>query len=215
MTLPAIYSDLDTEVSVVCSQAAERIRTRMKRTAEDIIEIGSDLTLVKDTIDHGLFLPWIEAEFEMSERSARKFMAAYERFGKLPQNGDLESFQPSALYALTTASDEVVDEAMELAKQGKVSSAAIAKLKAEKKKLNEKYNVEKAKAKNLSDQNAELHGRETDLLDNVQWLEAEAADIAKESPAEAVSINKYRVMLAAVWEMAPPDDRAWFKAEYT
>ncbi len=216
MTLPTIYGEFDSEVAVVCSQAAERIRTRMKRTAEDIIEIGGDLTLVKGTIDHGLFLKWVEAEFEMSERTARNFMAVYEKF-KTAKFADLESFQPSALYALTTASDEVVGEAMEMAKQGKVTPAAINKLKEEKKKLKEKYDLAKAKVDNLDVQNAKLHGRETDLRDNIGWLEGEIERLSEELKSKApstIEINKHRVMLVAVWEMAPPEDRQWFKSEY-
>ena len=33
---------------------------------------------LKAALSHGSFLPRIEAEFEMSERSARNFMAVYE-----------------------------------------------------------------------------------------------------------------------------------------
>lgn len=42
-----------------------------KRTVEDIIEIGRELTVVKADLPHGQFLPWIAAEFEMSQQTLR------------------------------------------------------------------------------------------------------------------------------------------------
>jgi hypothetical protein len=36
---------------------------------------------VKEKLDHGKFLAWIKAEFDMAERSARRFMNVYQRFG--------------------------------------------------------------------------------------------------------------------------------------
>ena len=58
--------------------AAERIKLRLKRTVEDIIEIGRELTTVKAELPHGQFLPWIAAEFEMSEDTAARKRAAFE-----------------------------------------------------------------------------------------------------------------------------------------
>ena len=67
--------------AVVARTAAERIKLRLKRTVEDIIEIGRELTAVKDELPHGQFLPWIAAEFEMSDRTANDFMNVANRFG--------------------------------------------------------------------------------------------------------------------------------------
>lgn len=61
----------------------------MKRTAEDIVEIGRDLKEVKEKLDHGQFLPWIESEFGMSQQTASNFMRVAEQFAdKLPIIGN-------------------------------------------------------------------------------------------------------------------------------
>ena len=53
---------------------AALIRRLMRRTAEDNIAIGQALIRQKNSLPHGTFLPWIEVEFDMSERAAHRFM---------------------------------------------------------------------------------------------------------------------------------------------
>ena len=60
------YGALPVELAVKSRAAAERIKLRLKRTVEDIIEIGRELTAIKAELPHGQFLPWIAAEFEMT-----------------------------------------------------------------------------------------------------------------------------------------------------
>jgi len=40
-----------------------------------VITVGQALIRQKPRLPHGMFLPWIEAEFGMSEQSAQKFAA--------------------------------------------------------------------------------------------------------------------------------------------
>jgi hypothetical protein len=85
---------------------------RNARTAQDIIEIGKDLAAVKDALPHGQFGKWIEAEFEMSQDTAGRFMnVAAKLKDQIPHGAE---FQPSVLYALAAPStpDEVVDAAV-------------------------------------------------------------------------------------------------------
>src|SRR4051812_33699293 len=42
---------------------------------------GLDLIATKKRLGHGHFLAWIDAEFGMTDRTARNFMRAAERFG--------------------------------------------------------------------------------------------------------------------------------------
>ena len=83
-------------------EIAERIRARIRRTAEDIIAVGADLARVKAQLGHGKFLDWIDREFGMSERSARNYMsvAAWAE-GKSATVADLA---PSTLYLLASPS---------------------------------------------------------------------------------------------------------------
>jgi hypothetical protein len=102
--------------------AAERIRVRMKRTAEDIIEIGRDLLAVKTKLGHGNFLPWIEAEFGMSQRTAYNFMAVSEKLGD--KVATVANFAPKALYLLASAPAEVVTQVETKAEAGETVSVA-------------------------------------------------------------------------------------------
>jgi hypothetical protein len=64
---------LPREVEVEARADAALIRGLMRRTAEDNIAIGKALIRQKNSLPHGTFLPWIEAEFDMSERAAHRF----------------------------------------------------------------------------------------------------------------------------------------------
>ncbi len=70
-----VFVDTEAVDTGQLQEIAERIRNRVRRAAEDIISIGQDLTRVKDQLGHGKFLTWIDREFGMTERSARRYMA--------------------------------------------------------------------------------------------------------------------------------------------
>ena len=122
------HSDIQAEPRLI--DIADRIRVRLRRTAEDIIEIGRDLLEAKRLLPHGQFLPWIEQSFEMSEDSAARFMAVAARFGnQIPQ---LAEFAPSVLYLLAAPSTPttVREAAIEAAQRGeKVTHAIIKRLR--------------------------------------------------------------------------------------
>lgn len=50
-----------------------------------IFETGRRLTAVKETLDHGQFLPWLEENFQLTDRSARNYMKLYDRFKDEPR----------------------------------------------------------------------------------------------------------------------------------
>ncbi len=108
---------------------AEDTRTRMKRSALDIYHIGANLMEAQNLLAHGEFLPWIEAEFDMSQRSAYKFMNVAKAFqGKFAQNANLE-IAASALYLLASPEtpDDARNEALKLAAAGETISPKKAK----------------------------------------------------------------------------------------
>jgi|GEM_PF-6455319 len=97
--------------------AAERVRLRLKRTAEDIIAIGHELIAVKADLDHGQFQAWLQMEFDMTDRTARRFIQVAERF---QTKSDIMSDLPATiLYQLSaplldedvalTVAEQVVD----------------------------------------------------------------------------------------------------------
>ena len=121
------YGLLETKLADKVRSAADRIRERVKKTVEDIIEVGNDLLAVKEALPHGQFLPWLKAEFGWSERSAQNFMSVAEQF-KSAKIADLP-IQPSAAYLLAAPSvpDEAREKAVEKAEAGEEITFAAAK----------------------------------------------------------------------------------------
>lgn len=94
--------------------ATERIHVRMRRTAEDLIMIGKDLSLIKENLDHGLFGEWVSQNFEMTHRTANNFINVYLRFED--SISELDHIKPSILYQLAAPStpDEVVEKVIDM-----------------------------------------------------------------------------------------------------
>ncbi|GAB4540934.1 MAG: hypothetical protein Tsb0014_32480 [Pleurocapsa sp.] len=121
------YSDLDSEVRIVVQQRTLEIKNLMRRTVQDIIEIGQKLTEVKARLGHGNYLKWLKHEFEWQERSARNFMRVAEAF-KTANFADLD-FAASALYLLAAPSvpEQVRQTALEMAGNGETITYSKAK----------------------------------------------------------------------------------------
>lgn len=111
------YSGLPAETRIVVQQRTSEIRSLMKRTASDIIEIGQKLIEVKDQLGHGKFGAWLEAEFAWSDRTAQKFMRVADSFKSEP-GSDL--IPPKALYLLSAPStpEAAREEAVDRAESG-------------------------------------------------------------------------------------------------
>ncbi len=122
------YSRLESGLAEWVQSAADRIREKVKRTLEDIIEVGQDLLSVKEALPHGEFGSWLKAEFGWAERMAQNFMSVAERFGKTEIIADLK-IAPTAAYLL--AAPSVPDEARKLAlgraEAGEQITTAVAK----------------------------------------------------------------------------------------
>lgn len=118
------YSVIDEVCRDDVRDAAVRIKVRMARTAADIIDIGRDLISVKESVGHGNFLPWIDAEFGMTYRTAQRFMSVAERVGT--KSDTMSHLPPTALYALTSPStpEDIVEEVANRAASGEVFTAA-------------------------------------------------------------------------------------------
>jgi hypothetical protein len=112
------YTTLSPRTRVVVQQHANEIKSLMRRTVQDIINIGQRLIEVKEQLAHGHFEAWLRAEFNWSESAARKFMQVTRQF-KSVNFTDL-SIDASALYLLAAPStpEAVRQEALERAGQG-------------------------------------------------------------------------------------------------
>jgi chaperonin cofactor prefoldin len=98
--------------------AAMAIKPLVRRVAEDLIQIGQELIAVKDFLPHGQFTPWIETEFGLHPRTARRMMAVAERLGHKADT--LSDLSASVLYELAADSTpaETVDRVVRLTGSG-------------------------------------------------------------------------------------------------
>jgi hypothetical protein len=121
------YDVLEAQVADQARNTADRIRQRLKKTLEDLIEVGNDLLAVKEALEHGQFLKWLRAEFGWSERTAYNFTSVAERF-KLATIASLP-IQPTAAYLLAAPSvpDEARQQAIERAEAGEEINTVVAK----------------------------------------------------------------------------------------
>jgi hypothetical protein len=133
------YDRLDPETRIVVQQRTSEILTIMRRTAQDVIDLGGKLLDVKNRLDHGQFGEWLRAEFGWSEDTALRFMQTYKAFYQKPH---IAEFAPSALYALSAPStpEEARQEALKRAESGekithRAAKEIVAKHKPEPEKL--------------------------------------------------------------------------------
>lgn len=96
------YAALSREDEVAAKEDAAIIKAHMKSAAESIIAVGLALKRQKERLPHGMFLPWIEAEFEMSHMTATRFMNVAEVYGS--KANTVLVLPPKALYELAAPS---------------------------------------------------------------------------------------------------------------
>ncbi len=121
------YEKLDTNIRMLVQQRTSEIQNLMRRTNQEIIEIGQKLTDVKAQLGHGNFGMWLKAEFDWSARTANRFMQVAESF-KLVTVTNLD-ITASALYFLASPStpQEARAEAFLRATNGEKINYALAK----------------------------------------------------------------------------------------
>ncbi len=121
------YTSLDAETSRFVQQQTGEIRALMKRTAQDIFELGQKLINIKQILGHGRFGEWLKAEFGWGEWTARKFMQVAQEFATV-EFTDLQ-IAPSALYLVAGSStpEAAKAEVFDRAKAGEIITHATAK----------------------------------------------------------------------------------------
>ena len=97
------YEVLEPTQRALVRQYTGEIQDRLRRTAQDIWEIGQRLANVRDHLQHGQFDAWLKAEFGWSRRTAYNFINVYESFGEQATLGELD-IATSALYLLAAPS---------------------------------------------------------------------------------------------------------------
>ncbi|MGG3810932.1 DUF3102 domain-containing protein [Methylorubrum rhodesianum] len=226
---PISPTTLSDDAHAQVRDAAVRIRMRMARTAEDIVEIGRDLIRVKDLLGHGNFLPWIKDEFGMSKESALNFMRVAEQFG---ENVTVTNLPPTVLYALAAPStpDEVKDEIIDRAKAGaKVTSADVLDLKRQVKEAKAAVAEERGLRQAIESRSHEVMAERDQAASENTLLKSQIQQLKQRAPQAAPAaqpasppaapqpkpVDTTLEALRALWRSAGPATRQAFLADVT
>jgi Protein of unknown function (DUF3102) len=115
------YSVLEADLASNLRRQATRIRTRIGKATQDLIDIGRDLLAAKKYLtDHGDFIKWVEAEVGIARRTAQAYMA----IAKLADDkgATIALLPPTTVHRLASKSapPEVVSEVVAKAQSGDV-----------------------------------------------------------------------------------------------
>jgi Protein of unknown function (DUF3102) len=115
------YSSIDADIASNLRKQASRIKTRIGKATQDLIDIGRDLLAAKEhLVDHGDFIKWIEAEVGIVRRTAQAYMA----IAKLADDkgAAIALLPPTTAHRLAakSAPPEVVSEVVAKAQSGDV-----------------------------------------------------------------------------------------------
>ena len=66
------------------------IEGKLRSTVDDAIRAGEILTQVKERLNHGDFLPWIQANCSFSRQTADNYRRLYSYSGKMPTGSNLQ-----------------------------------------------------------------------------------------------------------------------------
>jgi len=132
------YAALSREDEAAAREDAAIIKTNLRSAAESVITVGQALIRQKAKLPHGMFLPWIDAEFGMTDRTALNFTRVADKYGT--KSEIVSDLTASALYELAAPSTppEIRDRVEEMIVDGeKVTAAQIKRMKAEAKAARE------------------------------------------------------------------------------
>ena len=113
------YEILDSQQRLVIQQRTGEIKERLRRSAQDIWEIGQKLADVRSRLKHGQFETWLKAEFGWSRRTAYNFIKVYETLAERANFAQID-IATSALYLLAAPStpQNVREEFIQRAHEG-------------------------------------------------------------------------------------------------
>jgi hypothetical protein len=164
------YAALDRETEVAARSDAALIKGLMKRTAEDVIEIGNALIRQKQALP-GKFTAWIEIEFGWQERMAQRFVLVARTYGSDPSRvTGLSQLALMELAAPSTPPEVQAEVERRIAAGELVSGADVRTLK-------EQYNEVVAKALDLANTTDQVREENRDLLANAHRRANEEAQL--------------------------------------
>jgi hypothetical protein len=215
------YSAIDADVVANLRRQADRIKKRISKATQDLIDIGRDLLAAKRQIlDHGEFVKWVEAEVRIARRTAQAYMA----IARLADDkgAAIALLPPTTVHRLAakSAPPEVVSEVVAKARSGDVlpdrtvfEMISEAKLQKRQTTLQEKsapcLPKQSGKAREQAGQNVEVtrQSRETQTSEAADVLFAalslEGVELVvrvfseEERPRDLISVLRKRIAVAA------------------
>ena len=95
------YDNFDRETASLLIEETDKIRAIMKKTVENIIEIGGRLYKVKAKLEYGLFKQWIETELSLDYTTANNFMRVFDTFNNRKEEIAKLGLNVSVLYLMS------------------------------------------------------------------------------------------------------------------
>lgn len=165
---------LDSEKTI--EKLTAEIQYYLVQMGQNAIEIGKRLILAKAKLSHGKWQNWLEDNFNLSYRTAAKFMAIAERFSKVPTSA---LFSQSQMFEMLSLPESETKKFIEVrALEGTpVDSMSIKKLREEIKKYKSDLAAEPTKKSG-----------EVEVSDNVEKLQSSA--ILSEDAVTAVAVEE-------------------------
>lgn len=143
---------------VTLNQRVVKIKFYLNQTAQNIIEIGKELTAAKNDVPHGEWQNWLQDNFNLSQSTAQRFMKCAERFGKSATLRDLNYGQMIQILSLPAGEEEkfIAEKAAE---GTPVEDMTVKTLRDEVSKYKADYQKEKEKVENLFADNGRLQAK--------------------------------------------------------
>ncbi len=151
-------------------QLTVEIKFYVNQWEQNTIKIGKRLIAAKKLVKHGDWSKWLEENFNLSYRSAKRFMDCAERFGSnVTLMSDLKPTQMIAMLALPEGEEEKFIEA-KAAEGNPVEDMTIKNLRDEVAKWKTDYEQKKSEVENLFRDNKNLKAENA-------WLEKNRGDL--------------------------------------
>lgn len=206
------YGNLPPEVVEAAEATAPRIHNRFKSVTRQQIENGFDLIETKARLGKALFRLWLDRYFEGSEYLARNLMKVASLVKRMPQLMEqMLEWTPSALAALSGASDKLAQEL--LAQSGDRPTAKAVKQRVRQERNPGKPEVKKKAAPRKADRHSDRGFSEEEVQEKIaaaiaeREKELESARIEQEKQIQQRAAEVYQqardeALLAAQAEIA-------------
>lgn len=186
------YTSLDQTTAKFLLQETKEIKSLMKRTVEGIIETGERLHRVKQRLQHGEFMTWVENEIKCHYSTALHFMRVWETFGEQKEQIVDVGINVSVLYLLSAPSmpEELRTEIVEMAKAGNPVSFAKAK------RLKKEYTERKSDDSSIEKQ------------ENITTIDVTADSASAQLKTSSLKLSK-KQQIIGILPKVQPEPKFW------